>query len=400
MKILFTLLYLPETDISKANGMYIDLAKECVKNGHEVTLIGSSLEQTRMTKEGKMTILRVKSGKIVGEPNLIKKGIAMAMIPKHFKKAYNKYLKGSKWDWIVMPTPPITLVDFVAKVKKESGAKLYMILRDIHPQSSWSLGEIRYRWMYNYLDRRSRKGYELSDVVGCMSQRNIDYILEEYPTLNSSKMKILYNWLEPSKHYQPNSNIRKKYNLENKVIALFGGNIALGQRIENIADLAIRYKHNDNIMFVIIGKGVMKQKLIELTLGQGLTNVLFLDYMPQEEYLNFIRNADIGLISINENNAVPTCPSKLASYMSLKIPVLAMINRNNDYGKMIDDAHAGFWAVGSDREKVYSNFEKLVTSRQLREEMGKSGYEFFIANMTTDIAANTMLRQMNEIDAY
>lgn len=399
MKLLFTLLSLPETDISLSNGMYIDLAKKCVEIGHEVTLIGSSLVRTRQTTEARMNVVRVKSGKIVGEPNRMKKGIAMALIPVHFKKAYNRYLQNSSFDWIVMPTPPITLIDFVATAKRKSGAKLYLILRDIHPQSSWSLGEIPYKWMYDYLDRRSRRGYGLSDLIGCMSQRNIDYILEEYPGVTASKMRILYNWLQPQEQSLGSSDLRKNFKIENKIVALFGGNIALGQRIENIADLVYHYKGNDKVVFVIIGKGVKKQELMELTVGKGLTNVLFLDYMPQKEYLNFIRSVDIGLISINENNAAPTCPSKLASYMSMKIPVLAMINRNNDYGQMIDEANAGFWAVGSDKELIYSFFDKLVASPELRKTMGESGYEFFINNMTTEIAANTMLQQMETYNA-
>lgn len=399
MKLLFVLLRLPETNIAQSNGMYIDMAKQCAKLGHDVTLMGSSLECTRFTNEAQMDILRVKAKRIVGEPNLLKKGIAMATIPLYFKKSYYKYLKNKKWDWIIMPTPPITLIDFVHYIKDSSKAKLYLILRDIHPQSSWSLGEIKYKWMYKYLDRRSRKGYSISNLIGCMSQRNIDYILDEYPDLDPSKMRILYNWLEPAKVSESNVNVRAKYGLDNKIIALFGGNIALGQRIENIVDLSIHYQNNPKIIFIIIGKGVMKQKLIDMTIGAGLKNVMFLDFMPQNDYLNFVKNVDIGLISINENNAAPTCPSKLASYMSMKIPVMAMINKNNDYGQMIDKANAGYWAVGSDKEHIYQCFDRLLESQELRKNMGESGYRFFLENMTTEKAVSEMLKQMIDTNA-
>lgn len=395
MKLLFVLLYLPETDISVSNGLYIDLAKECHKKGHEVTLIGSSLQKTRVNIEGDINVIRIKSRKIVGEPNLIKKGIAMALLPRDFKKVYKDTLKGTSFDWIVMPTPPITLIDFVSYVKRKSHAKLYLILRDIHPQSSWSLGEIPYRWMYNYLDRRSKKGYKEASLIACMSKRNAEYILEEYPWLDPQKMTILYNWLEPAKRVNDRVDIREKYGLQGKIIALFGGNIALGQRIENIVDLANKYRDRTDIIFVVIGKGVKKQSLIDKIDALSLKNVIFLDYMPQNEYLAFVNSVDIGLISIHENNAAPTCPSKLAAYMSMKIPVLAMINRNNDYGQIIDKANAGYWAVGSDKAKVYASFDKLVANSSLRKMMGESGFSFFIENMTTEIAAKTMLEQMN-----
>lgn len=396
MKLLFVLLSLPETNIGITNGLYIDLAKECKALGHDVTIIGSSLKKTRLSAEDGITVLRVKARKIVGESNLVKKGIAMAILPFLYKLAYNKYIDSSKFDWIIMPTPPITLIDFVAYVKRRLGSRVYLILRDIHPQSSWSLGEIKYKWMYDYLDRRSRKGYSLADLIGCMSNGNISYILKEYPKVDKDKMVILYNWIQDYnfKNDTGGEDIRSKYKLDGKIIALFGGNIALGQRIENLIDLAEHYRYESKYAFVVIGKGVKKRELEEEIKLRGLKNVSFFDFMPQKDYLQFVRTTDIGLISINENNAAPTCPSKLASYMSMKIPVLAMINRNNDYGNMIDEANAGYWAVGSEKQKIYKYFEKLASNADLRKRMGEDGYNFFKKYMTTHIAADTMITQM------
>lgn len=397
MKLLFVLLELPENNISEVSGLYIDLVKEFKNRGNNVSIIASSLQQTRYNIECNIKVLRVKAGLVVGEKNLIKKGINMATLPWRFKKAYNQYdeIKGN-YDWIVMPTPPITLIDFVQYLKKKTHAKLYLILRDIHPQSSASLGEIRYKWMINYLDKRSRKGYQESDIIGCMSQRNIDYVLEEYPYISRDKMVILYNWLK-APIFSSSNNVREKYNLGNKFLVLFGGNIALGQRIENIIDLAKHYKSNDNIIFVIIGKGVKKQELISLSEKNGLINILFIDFMQQNDYLSFVKNVDLGLISINENNAAPTCPSKVVSYMSLKIPVLALINSNNDYGQILEDAGAGYWTVGSDKRRVYELFDKIYSNPELRKQMGKKGFEFYKKELTVEKACNNMIEQIKKL---
>ena len=327
MNILFTLLSLPK-DI-KSSGLYLDMALEFVRNGHKVTIVAGTDEKTTFQDEFGMQVLRVHSQPIKYVKNMVKKGIGMATLPYYFERAYNKYLKKEKVDWIVMPTPPITLIDFVKKVKKQTGAKLYMVLRDIHPQSSASLGEIKQKWMVNYLYRRSDLGYRLADVVGCMSQANIDFIQKEHNIPSTTKCRVLYNWM----NYQPYveedfSDLREKYNLQGKFLVLFGGNIGQGQRVENIADLAKHYLSNENIVFVIIGKGIKKNYLQQLAQEQGLKNILFLNYMPREDYLRFVKSADLGLISIHEKNAAPTCPSKALSYMSLKIPMLALINSN------------------------------------------------------------------------
>lgn len=394
MNILFTLLSYPK-DI-KSSGMYMDLALECVKNGHNVTVIAGTSEATTFREEFGMNVLRVKSKPILYVSNMIKKGIGMATLPYYFYRAYNKYLKNEKFDWIVMPTPPITLIDFVKKVKKRTGAKFYMILRDIHPQSSASLGEIKRKWMVDYLYRRSDLGYRLADVVGCMSQANIDFIQKEHRIPSSTRCTVLYNWMKFQPYVEEDfSDLRQKYDLQGKFLVLFGGNIGQGQRVENIADLAEHYLLNKNIVFVIIGKGIKKEYLQQMAKEQRLDNILFLNYMPREDYLRFVKSADLGLISINEINAAPTCPSKAVSYMSLKIPMLAMINSNNDYGQILEEkAQAGYWAVGSDKERVYTLFDKLYADAKLRKQMGENGYRFYCENLTTDKVYAEFIKQL------
>lgn len=396
MNILFTLLSLPK-DV-KSSGMYLDMALEFARNGHNVTVISGTRDHTSFQEEFGMRVLRVKSMPILYVKSMIRKGIGMALLPLYFKRAYARYLKKERFDWVVMPTPPITLIDFVKRVKKRSGAKFYMILRDIHPQSSASLGEIKRQWMIRYLYRRSDLGYRLADVVGCMSQANIDFIQKEHKIPSSTKCTVLYNWMNFNPYVEEDfSDLRVKYSLQGKCLALFGGNIGQGQRVENIADLAKHYLNNTDIVFVVIGKGIKKDYLQQLAREQGLTNILFLDFMPREDYLRFVKSADIGLISINENNAAPTCPSKAVSYMSLKIPILALINSNNDYGRIIEErARAGYWAVGSDKERVYALFDKLYSDKNLRKQMGENGYRFYCDNLTTEVVYSELIKQMTE----
>lgn len=396
MKILFVLLHFP-LDIKTSSGMYSDMVLEFQKHGHDVYVITGDTEKTELIEDSGFRVLRVKSLPIMYVKSMIQKGIGMALLPHFFLRAYKKFFKTEKFDWIVMPTPPITAIDFVKKVKKWSGAKFYMILRDIHPQSSASLGEIRYKWMVNYLYRRSDLGYRLADVIGCMSQANIDFIKSCHNIPESSRCTVLYNWMSSIPYTkEDDSELRSKYNLQGKFLVLFGGNIGLGQRIENIVDLAKHYLANKDVVFVVIGKGIKKQELQDKAKEQNLTNILFVDFMPREDYLKFVKSVDLGLISINENNAAPTCPSKALSYMSLKIPILALINRNSDYGQIIENAGAGYWSVGSDKAHVYELFDKLLADADLRKQMGENGYKFYCENLTTEKVYNDLIGQMSE----
>ena len=329
---------------------------------------------------------------------MLQKGIALATMPYYYKKCYKKYLDKEKFDWVLMPTPPITLGPTVGYIKKKSGAKFYLILRDIHPHSIWSIGLLKYKFMYNYLDKKASYTYQIADLIGCTSQGNIDFVTSHYPTVDKKKFVILHNWLKENVVLAKETSVRNKYGIDDKFMVIFGGTIGKGQRIENLLYLANEYLSNRNIVFVVIGKGVEKDRLMRIARDNSLDNMLFINYMPQEDYLNFVKSADLGLISINEKYVVPTCPLKAASYMSLQIPILAMINANSDYGPWIEKAGAGFWAVGSDKNRVKELFNRLYSNKNLRKQMGTDGYNFYKNNLTVDVVCDKLINQIESYD--
>lgn len=398
MNILFALISYPSDN--QQNNMYSDLVNVFIKNGHNVTVVAPSTDDTHIGFEQGTEVLRVKTIPFVWQKHRITKGLSMVVMPYSYKQAYKKFLRNRNFDWVIVPTPSITLIDFAESVKKQCNCKIYLILRDIHPQSSASLGEIKSKFAIRYLDYFSHKAYKISDIVGCMSPMNISYVCSLYKDVSDHNFKILYNWIsEPTTNHlssQSLTNIRKKLGLENKFIALFGGNIGTGQRIENIEMLASHFKDHDEIRFIIIGKGVKCEQLKQYCQEHKLSNIIFMNFMPRDEYMAFIQSVDVGLVSINERNEAPTCPSKAVSYMALKIPIFAMIN-NSDYGKVyIEGSGAGVWCIGGDRERICNKFQELYDNRANLREMGEAGYKFFKDNLTVDVIYNNMITQMYE----
>lgn len=122
-----------------------------------------------------------------------------------------------------------------------------------------------------------------------------------------------------------------------------------------------------------------------------------MDYLPHNDYTDLLKTSDIGIISLHEKYRVPTCPSKIIGYMSMKVPVIAMINKESDYGEYyIDQSKCGFWSEGLNYEKFFRDFDKLYEDRTLRKMMGESGYNFFIANLTSKHAYNNIVSHIKE----
>lgn len=417
MKILFLTIDLPE--IAKGQGgLYADIVVELAKKGHEITAIAPCLQgqQSGLYDEGPLRVLRVESSAFRGNVPAFKKFYGVLMLTPHYKKAFKKYLWNESFDWIVMPTPPASLIDVVTYIKDRTNAKFYLLLRDIHPECRERRPqpeiekrndiykeclEIPYKHDYilkPYLRNKAQKGYKTADLIGCMSPRNVDFVKKLCPAVNDSQLVVLPNWYKEPESNSPvksEGDVRSKYGLECKYVAIFGGTITAAQAVWNIATLAKHYLFNKNIVFLIVGRGNHKQVLERMAKEDNLENIKIIDFMPREDYEQILKSADVGLISLDEKYIVPTCPSKVIGYMALAKPVIAMINEGNDYGDFyITKSGCGLYSTNQDHLKMFDNFNRLYENEKLRKEMGMNGYNYYRQNLTVEAICETLNNQL------
>lgn len=414
MKLLFLTLALPDIASGKG-GFYADLINEMSFKGHDVYVICQNIGEkpTGFYKEGRVSVVRVNVPFLKTNTSLLRKGIGSLLMNPCFKKAFKKYFRDVNFDYVFVPTPPATLVNAAKVIKKWLKARVYVILRDIQPECADRMvsKEILNRTdVYDeckkpfgisllarkFLYRKSQQLYKLADMIGCMSPGNIEFVKTIAPYLDDNQLKLLPNWYaEPEQINVDVNAIRKRYNLENKFVVIFGGNIGPQQAVWNIAQLAKMNLDKKDVVFLVVGKGVKKQVLEEMARKDNLTNMMFMQYMPREDYEAILQSADLGIISIDEKYKVPTCPSKIIGYMALAKPVIAMINEGSDYGDYyIRKSGCGLWSEGLDNQKMQENFEWFYTHPDERKQMGLSGYEYFKTHLTVDIVCNELNKQL------
>lgn len=383
-KILFLALAYPK--IPKSSNLYTDLMEEFRNQGHEVYVIAPALNANEIgliLEEG-IHVIRVKTLPLLNV-NPIKKGIANVLLPYQYKKAIKKYFKSGTLDLIIMPTPPISLVDVANWLKVKYQSKVYLILRDIFPQNAVDLGMMKKGGiLYNFFRKKEHVLYKVADEIGCMSKGNIDYVIQHNPEVKLEKLHLLPNWQKEISQFSGDKiALRNKYNFDNNFVIIFGGNIGLPQKLENVLAVAELFQPDDKVKFFIVGQGTEKAKIEKLIQEKKLQNVIIKDSLPREDYQNIISVADCGLISLHEDFTIPNIPSKSLSYFNAKIPILAAIDTNTDYGTHIqDEVKAGLWAPSNQPNLIKEKIDLLRSNPQLCKELGENGYHYFINNVT------------------
>lgn len=392
-KVIYLSLRFPH--VNKSSDLYFLLMDEFIKEGHDVLIVAPTQDRksAELVVESGMKVLRVPTPQLFGKSKIVK-GVSNLLLPVLFKRALKKHKILLDFDLIIIPTPPITLIDVALWIKKKSGGKLYLILRDIFPQNAVDLKLMSPNGLiHSYFKKKEIKLYKESDSIGCMSPANVTYIKKHNPFLEGSKLHLLPNWENPYVPEDSNDEnaIRKKYGLENKIVAIFGGNIGLPQKMENIINLAKNCQELEDLLFLIIGGGTEQNKVEEMIRSMNLKNVVFKEGLQKVEYTKILRLADIGLISLSEDFTIPNFPSKVNSYYALKKPVLASVDVHTDFGVIQEKINCGFWSEAGDTTAFKENLLKLYNSKALRVELGENGHDYMVKNLLPSHAYNSVI---------
>lgn len=365
MNVLF--LTLLDFDSIDEHNIYTDLLREFVKHDHKIYAISPverrKKENTRLLKCQNATILKLKIGN-TQKTNIFEKGISTLRIESQFISGIKKYFSNVKFDLVIYSTPPITFCNAIKYVKKRDCAKSYLLLKDIFPQNAVDIGLLsKTGWkgiLYKYFRNKEKNLYQISDHIGCMSQANVDYVLEHNPDIDPDIVEICPNSVEvidKSVDNETREKIRNKYEIPlDKMVFVYGGNLGKPQGIDFLIECLKSQENNEKVFFLIVGDGTEYGKIQDYINIDKPRNVKLMKRIPKEDYDTMVAACDIGLIFLDHRFTIPNFPSRLLSYMQAKIPVLACTDSNTDVGKTILDGAFGWWC----ESYAVSNFERII----------------------------------------
>lgn len=387
-------LFLTLLDFStiKEKGIYTDLMREFTNNGNNVCIISPTekrkRQNTKLIDEGNCKILKLQIGNIQ-KTNMIEKGISTLTLESKFLKGIKNYFSDVKFDLVLYSTPPITLQKAVEYVQKRDNAKTYLLLKDIFPQNAVDLDMIKKKGMgsllYKYFRTKEKKLYSISNYIGCMSQANVNFLLQNNPEISPDIVEVCPNSIEPlivKKDIRKSNEIKAKYKIPiDKTVFIYGGNLGKPQGIDFLIECLKANKNNNQVHFVIVGAGTEFPKLKTCINKENLTNTQLFSQLPKDEYDILANSCDVGLIFLDKRFTIPNFPSRILSYMQASMPILAATDINTDIGEIIEDGGFGLWCESSNSESFNEKLNQMC-NRESRESMGINARRYLEANYT------------------
>lgn len=380
-------------------GIYTDLLREFAKNNHNVYIVSpierrngqvtGILKKQHNEYSDNVTILKVRTGNIQ-KTNMIEKGVSTLLLEYQLIQAISHYYKDVTFDLILYSTPPVTIVKPIIYVKQRDHAKTYLLLKDITPQAIVDLGVMTTTgikgFIYKYFRSKEKQLYKISDYIGCMSQANVDYVIQHNTELDPEKVEICPNCIEvidKSVDEKTRKRIREKYGIPlDKKVFVYGGNLGKPQGIPFLIKCLHKCRDIENAFFLIVGDGTEYGKIESYVNKYQQSNLKLMKHLPKEEFDTLVGACDVGLIFLDHRFTTPNFPSRLLSYMQAKLPVIACTDTSSDVGTTIEKGKFGWWIVSENSENFKSLVNKVLTANTV--QFGENGYSYAVNNFSVD----------------
>lgn len=318
-----------------------DLVEALVREGNEVTVLvpdhtirtGARLEKHRGATVARLASPRTK------DINNFRRLIAEVLMPYAMWRSWRKVDADERgFEGIVFYSPSIFFPPLVERLAKRGNARRYLIIRDIFPDWAIDVGKIKPGVVSMLLKRFARRQFAAADVIGVQTPGNLAYF--EQLARPGQRIEVLHNWLadRPDNGCSVDLSASK---LRGRKLAVYAGNIGIAQDLRIVLDMADKLRARRDIGFVFVGRGSDVDSLKESARKKSLDNVLFYDEIDPDEIPGLYRQCSVGLLVLDPRHRTHNIPGKFLSYMASGLPVLGIVNPNNDLLHLIREHSVG-----------------------------------------------------------
>jgi glycosyltransferase involved in cell wall biosynthesis len=375
---------------------------ELINHGHTVTVCVQDENRTAgpfsVFRRGKILIISIPTGKLI-KTSILKKGINTLLLEHRFLMRFLQFDFDSL-DILLYSTPPITFQKIIAKLKKKYNCVTYLLLKDIFPQNAVDLEMLRKNsLLYLFFRYKEKKLYQQSDIIGCMSPRNREYLLENNPELANKKINITPNCIYPNKQIPDliKRDVLESYDIPHDTIHLiYGGNIGKPQGVKFLINCISVIKNYDTVSFIIVGDGAEYTKL-QKSIGADILNVKLINFLPKEQYLKLLSCMDFGLIFLDNRFTIPNFPSRVLDYMNYSLPIIACTDIVADIRQEICDQGAGLWCRSGDIEGFKRILDTIIYDKNIGVDMGKRSHQILAEKYSVQNVVVNMLHEINGV---
>ncbi len=262
-------------------------------------------------------------------------------------------------------------------------------VRDLWPESLAAVGVgVEGTLLHRTLGAIAGFLYRRADRIVVVSPAFKDHLIR-YWKVPAAKISIVENGVEVDLfHLDPASaEVRRQLNLEDRFLICYIGTMGNAHGLETLMEAAEELQAAlPEAMFLLIGEGAEKDRLVELAAARRLSNVQFLGQQPRERIPAYVSAADICLVMLKNAELFKTViPTKMLEYMACERPLLIAVD--GQARQIVEQANAGIFVEPENSRALARAILELAADPLKREQMGTSGRKYIVENFSREKTA-------------
>ncbi|MBO4620699.1 MAG: glycosyltransferase family 4 protein [Victivallales bacterium] len=218
----------------------------------------------------------------------------------------------------------------------------YLLIYDIYPDTLIHQHFLsRNSFLAKLWTRRNQRVFAAARRVFTISEE-MKKVVAQY--VEEEKISVVYNWSHNERMVpvpKANNPFLKKYQLEDKFIVLYSGNMGLTHDIEVMVEVAAKMRDDERFHFLFIGDGGKKKLVVQKIAEYGLQNCLVLPYQDNSVLPYSMGAADVGVVTTASEQTGLSIPSKVNAYMSVGAVLLCLAEPSSELGRLVSENDLG-----------------------------------------------------------
>ncbi|WP_375090775.1 glycosyltransferase family 4 protein [Peribacillus sp. RS7] len=358
MKILYLHQYF-NTD--KGSTRSYEIAKFLVSKNNKVTIITGNATDSC----GGIKIISTKT-KYKQEYGYLKRLLSFI---HYMYKSFFIGVKEKGVDVVYASSTPLTIGLIGMLLAKVKRSKFVFEVRDLWPDIPIELGIIRNKWLKRVLLKLESMIYSAADKIIVLSPGMKEDLLKK--GVKQEKISTVTNFADIDYFSRICSEDKEgaleKLDLKAKFICLYAGTLGFINNIDYILQLAEKTDDPD-IVYLIVGDGREKERLIQVKESKKLNNVIFLDQVSKKDAYLLMAVCHMGLCFVRNNEILDrNSQNKLFDFWAAGKPTL--INYKGWQHEVMTKYHAGHGFEYSDISKMIEYVKAMKSDKRMHMKM-------------------------------
>ena len=227
--------------------------------------------------------------------------------------------------------------------------------------------------------------YDKAETVVCLCRPFVDKLVLR--GIDHHKLRVIPDWGDTQAVYPVrDSGVFRAANgiPRHHFVVMHTGNMGRKQDLLNVVRAADLSQQTRDLTWILVGTGEERTFIVEEINRRMLTNIKVLPLQPSDTLPEMYSAADVLLLNQKDSIQDAVIPSKLLTYMSAGLPILAAVNEKCEAARLISDARCGQQVVAENPAALLESVNFLRRNPDLRNGFGSNGRSYVESHFTKE----------------